>query len=319
MEKEKIYAGIDISKERLDVSLYPEDNCQTFSYDEKGMTAITEYLSKVHPAIVVLEATGGYETLIAASLSTAGIAVALTNPRQIRDFAKATGRLAKTDSIDARVIAHFAAAIKPLPKPVSDDQAQEFKDMLMRRRQIIEMITAEKNRLGKARGSVKKHIEAHIQWLQKELDDISHRLSEIVKSSPIWREKDDMLRSIPGVGPVLSLTLLADLPELGKLNRRQISALVGVAPFNRDSGLMRGKRTVWGGRSKVRAALYMSTLVATRYNPVIRAFYLRLCTAGKAKKVALTACMRKLLTIINAIIRTRTTWAAPVPVINDVG
>ncbi len=210
MESEKIYVGIDISKERLDVSLYPEDSCQTFSYDEKGVTAITEYLSKVRPAIVVLEATGGYEALIAASLSTAGIAVALTNPRQIRDFAKATGRLAKTDSIDARVIAHFAAAIKPSPKPVSDDQSQEFKDMLMRRRQIIEMITAEKNRLGKASGSVKKRIEAHIHWLQKELDNISQRLSETVKNSPIWREKDDMLQSIPGVGPVLSLTLLAD-------------------------------------------------------------------------------------------------------------
>jgi transposase len=319
MESEQIYAGIDISKEKLDLSLYPEDSGQTFSYDEKGVMDITEYLSKVRPAIVVLEATGGYETVVAAALSAAGIAVALTNPRQIRDFAKATGRLAKTDSIDARVIAHFAAAVKPSPKPVSDDQAREFKEMLMRRRQIIEMITAEKNRLGKARSSVKKRIEAHLQWLQRELDDINQQLSETVKNSPIWRKKNDMLRSIPGVGPVLSLTLLADLPELGKLNRRQISALVGVAPLNRDSGLWRGKRTVWGGRSKVRAALYMSTLVATRYNPVIRAFYLRLCAIGKAKKVAITACMRKLLTIINAIIKTRTTWAAPMPLINNIG
>jgi len=319
MEKEKVYVGIDVSKARLDVSLYPENDCRTFSYDEKGMAAITEYLRKVRPAIVVLEATGGYEMLIAASLGTAGIAVALTNPRQIRDFAKATGKLAKTDSIDARVIAHFAAAIKPLPKPVSDDLAQEFKDMLLRRRQVIDMITAEKNRLGKARGTVKKHIEAHIRWLQEELDDISQRLSEMVKNSPIWREKDSKLQSIPGVGPVLSLTLLADLPELGALNRRQISALVGVAPFNRDSGKMRGKRTVWGGRSKVRAALYMSTLVATRYNPVIKEFYLRLCLAGKAKKVALTACMRKFLTIINAIIRTGTTWRIPVSLTNQVG
>jgi transposase len=307
--KEKVYVGIDVSKEQLDVALYPQDTCRKFSNDDNGIGDLIIYLKDLTLAIVVLEATGGYEMPAVATLSTTGIPVTLANPRQIRDFAKATGRLAKTDGIDARVIAHFAAAIQPSPKSIPDDQTQEFKELLMRRRQVIEMITAEKNRLDKGGTAVKNLIETHIQWLQQQLDDINHRLDRTVKQSPLWREKDTLLRSVPGVGPVLSATLLADLPELGMLNRHKIAALVGVAPFNRDSGMMRGKRTVWGGRSKVRVALYMSTLVATRYNPVIRTFYLRLCSYGKSKKSAITACMRKLLIILNAIARTGLPWS----------
>jgi transposase len=308
MNNEQTYVGIDVSKEKLDIALRTMDTHREFTYDDEGITKLVMFLHGIKPAIVVLEATGGYETVVAASLGIENIPVAVANPRHIRDFAKATGKLAKTDALDARVIAHFAEAIKPQPQPVTDEQSRELKEVLARRRQIIEMITAEKNRLTKTGVHIRGHIEAHIEWLQRELDDINSRLSHLVKESPLWREKDNLLRSVPGVGFVLSITLLADLPELGRLNRHQIAALVGVAPFNRDSGIFRGKRTVWGGRARVRSALYMSTLVATRYNYVIRAFYERLCHAGKCKKAALTACMRKLLVILNAIIRTRIPW-----------
>lgn len=308
MNDEQIYVGIDISKEKLDIALRPTETHKEFTYDDAGITKLVKYLRGIKPAIVVLEATGGYETVVAASLGIENIPVAVANPRHVRDFAKATGKLAKTDALDARVIAHFAEAIKPQPQPVTDEQSRELKEVLARRRQIIEMITAEKNRLTKTGAHIKGHIEAHIEWLQRELDDINSRLSHLVKESPLWREKDNLLRSVPGVGFVLSITLLADLPELGRLNRHQIAALVGVAPFNRDSGTLRGKRTVWGGRARVRSALYMSTLVATRYNSVIRAFYERLCSVGKCKKAALTACMRKLLVILNAILRTGIPW-----------
>jgi transposase len=266
-------------------------------------------LEKLNPTLVVLEATGGIEMPVAATLAVAGIPIAVVNPRQVRDFARATGRLAKTDSIDAKVLALFAAAVRPQVRPLPDANEQELGDILSRRRQLVEMITAEKNRLRSARSkAVRTHIQAHITWLETELANIDSDLKRIIRESPVWREKDDLLKSVPGVGPVLSTTLLADLPELGTLNRRQIASLVGVAPFNRDSGKLRGKRMIWGGRAAVRTVLYMSTLVATRRNPVIRVFYQRLCAAGKAKKVALTACMRKLLTILNAMLKHGTPW-----------
>jgi transposase len=309
MEKEKVYVGIDVAKASMDMAVHKSEKRWSFSNEDKGILQAVFCLQELAPALIVLEATGGIEMPLVAALAAAGLPVVVANPRQIRDFARATGKLAKTDVIDARVIAHFAAAIKPTSRPLPDDQAQEFESILTRRRQVVEMITAEKNRLGYTRSNlVVEFIKDHIAGLERELDKLDNNLRSSVRGSPVWRDKDDLLRSVPGVGPVLSFTLLADLPELGTLDRRQIAALVGVAPFNRDSGNFRGKRAVWGGRAKVRAVLYMATVSATRYNPVMRTFYQRLCAAGKEKKVALTACMRKLLTILNAMLKHRTPW-----------
>ena len=258
--------------------------------------------------MVVLEATGGLELPVAAELATADIPVAVVNPRHVRDFAKAGGRLAKTDRLDAQVLAHFGLAIRPRARRLPDAETQALEAQLARRRQVVTMLTAEKNRLGTATKPVHKGIQRHIAWLEKDLAKLDDGLGDAIRQSPLWRMRDDLLKSVPGVGQVLSVTLLAELPELGTLNRRQIASLVGVAPINRDSGKMRGHRTVWGGRARVRQVLYMATLSATRSNPVIRAFYERLCAAGKAKKSALTACMRKLLVILNSIIRHGTCW-----------
>jgi transposase len=255
-----------------------------------------------------MEATGGFEMSLAAALGETGIPAAIVNPRQVRDYARSTGKLAKTDAIDAQILADFAAAVHPEPRPLADVQTRELKDILARRRQLNEMITAEKNRLQRARRVLRDHIKAHIAWMEKEMLDMDTALKQFIEESPIWREKDNLFQSVPGIGPVISTTLVVELPELGILNRKQIAALVGVAPFNRDSGKMRGKRKVWGGRASVRAALYMGTLVATRFNPVIRRFYQRLIAAGKTKKVAITACMRKLLIILNAMIKHLTPW-----------
>jgi transposase len=304
----KVYIGIDIGKAQIDIAVHPSEKQWSFSNNEPGINEAVKSIVGVSPALVVLEATGNLQVSLVAALAIAGITPAVVNPRQIRDFAKATGRLAKTDAIDARVIAHFAAAIHPEPRTLSNDQAQELKDIVARRRQVSDMLTAERNRLGSARKVVRPRIQSHIIWLQKELEDIDGNLRRAIQESPIWREKDDLLQSVPGIGPVTSATILTQLPELGTLNRRQIAALVGVAPFNRDSGTMRGKRTIWGGRSHVRAVLYMATMVAARFNPVIRNFYERLCAVGKAKKVALTACMRKLLTILNAMLKHHASW-----------
>ena len=261
---------------------------------------------------MVVEATGGFECPLAAALAIAAIPVAIVNPRQARDFAKATGRLAKTERIDAEVLAHFAEAVRPTPKAVPDEETREFSFILARRRQIVEMLTAEKNRLGAmASKPVKKRIEAHVRWLEKELESTDSDLDETIRASAIWRENEELLKkSVPGVGPVLARTLLAELPELGsgELNPKQLAALVGVAPLNRDSGTLRGRRTIWGGRERVREVLYMGALVATRFNPTIKEFYERLCARGKPKMVALVACMRKLLTILNAILKNRTPW-----------
>jgi transposase len=252
---------------------------------------------------VVLEATGGYQAAVVAALVVAKVPVAVVNPRQVRDFAKALGRLAKTDALDAAVLARFGQVVRPEPRAPIDEATLALEALLTRRRQIVEMITAEGNRLKQSATSVRPSIKAHINWLKHELADINRNLDSAIRDSPVWRETEDLLRSTPGVGRVLATTVLSELPELGKLNRKQISALVGVAPLNRDSGTMRGRREIWGGRASVRSALYMATLAATKHNPVIRRFYERLCQAGKMKKVALVACMRKLLTILNAMMR----------------
>lgn len=308
MEKERVYVGIDVAKANMDAAEYPSGQQWSFTNDEKGINQAVSRLRDLSPALVVMEATGDVELPLVAALAVAGLPIVVVNPRQIRDFARAMGRLSKTDAIDARVIAYFAATVQPKPRPLPDIQTQELSAILARRRQVVEMIVAERNRLGVASKAVREGIQDHIAWLEKELANIDNNLTHNIRKSAVWREKYELLRSVPGIGPVVSATLLGDLPELGNLNRKQIAALVGVAPLNRDSGIFRGKRSVWGGRAKVRAALYMATLTATRYNAVIRCFYQRLCAAGKEKKVALVACMRKLLTILNAMIRSGAPW-----------
>jgi transposase len=265
-------------------------------------------LQELQPTLVVLEATGGLELPLVAALGVAGLPVAVVNPRQVWDFAKATGRLAKTDRLDAQVLAHFAQAVRPQPRPLPDTQGQELAALLTRRQQLVQMLTAEKNRLGSALPPVRPSLQAHIRWLEHQLSELDRGLRDTIKESPLWRAKDNLIQGVPSIGPVASLTLLADLPQLGTLSRQQISALVGVAPLNRDSGSLRGKRGIWGGRARVRAALYMAALVATRCNPPIQNFYQRLLAAGKAKKVALVACMRKLLTILNSMLKHHRSW-----------
>ena len=260
--------------------------------------------------LVLLEATGGLELPMVVALATAALPVVVVNPRQVRDFAKATGTLAKTDTLDAAVLAHFADAIRPDVRPLRDAETQVLASLVARRHQVVAMLVSEKNRLRRAISAVRPRVEAHIAWLEQELEDLDQGLRQTLRQSPLWREKDDLLRTVPGVGEQLSLTLLAYLPELGTLDRRQVAALVGVAPFNRDSGTLRGKRTVWGGRARTRAVLYMGALVASQYNPVIRDFYRRLLAAGKPKKLALTACMRKLLVILNSMLKHRSPWRA---------
>ncbi len=309
MEQEAIYVGIDVAKARVDVAVRPADDGWKVPNDDAGIRQLVSRLKTFEPAMVVMEASGGLELPLVAALASEGLPVVIVNPRQVRDFARATGKLAKTDALDAAVLAHFGEAVRPAVRPLRDAETQALSSLAVRRHQLVTMLTSERNRLNTAIAiTVRSSIEAHIEWLQRELDDLDKDLRQTIRQSPVWREKDDLLRSVPGVGPQVSLTLLAHLPELGTLNRRQIAALVGVAPFNRDSGSLRGRRTVWGGRARVRAALYMGALVATRYNPVIGAFYHRLLAAGKPKKLALTACMRKLLVILNSMLRHRSAW-----------
>ena len=306
--------GIDVAKAELVVAARPSGARWTTPNDEHGVHALVERLRADGPALIVLEATGGYELLAVAALAAAGLPVVVANPRQVRDFAKATGQLAKTDRIDADVLALFAERVRPAVRPLPDADAQELDALLGRRRQLLEMLQAERNRLGQVFGRgkplVKKSLRAHIAYLERELRIADTDLGAMIRESPAWRERDDLLQSVPGVGPVLSLTLLAELPELGRLTRREIAKLVGVAPLSRDSGTLRGRRFVQGGRAGVRAVLYMAALVATKRNVVIRAFYQRLLAAGKPKKLALVACMRKLLTILNTMARTRERWRA---------
>ena len=312
MKQEETYVGIDVAKARVDIATRPGGDVWSVDYDEQAVSELVFSLLAMEPTMVLLEATGGLEVPLVSALAAAALPVVVVNPRQVRDFARATGKLAKTDALDAQVLAHFAEAVRPSVRPLRDADTQELNFLTTRRSQLVTMLVSEKNRLGRASHSVRPRIQSHITWLEQELSDLDNDLREALRRSPVWREKDDLLRSVPGVGEQLSLSLLAYLPELGTLNRKQIAALVGVAPFNRDSGPRRGKRSVWGGRSRVRATLYMASLSASRYNPVLRVFYQRLLAAGKPKKVALTACMRKLLTILNAMIRSGQHWTPQV-------
>jgi transposase len=311
MEAAAVFIGIDVAKTRLDIAVRPAQEHWTAPNDDPGIGEVVQRLQELRPTLVVLEATGGLEIPVAAALAAAAVPLAVVNPRQVRNFAKAVGQLAKTDALDAHLLARFAEVIRPTPRPLPDADAQALSALLARRYQVLGMLVAEQQRLGTALPSVRPRLEAHIAWLREELADIDRDLRQTIRSSPLWREKDDLLRSVPGIGPVLSTTLVAELPELGQLDRKQIAALVGVAPLNCESGILRGRRIIWGGRSRVRAALYMATLVAIRYNPVIQQFYERLCAGGKAKKVALTACLHKLLIILNAILRQRIPWQMP--------
>jgi transposase len=308
MTKEAVYVGVDVAKDTLDVADSISRETRQFSNDLGGISQAVQHIASLKPAGVVLEATGNLEMPLAAELQAMGLPVVIINPRQVRDFARATGVLAKTDAIDARILALFGLRIKPEMRPLPDKQAREMGSLLTRRRQLIEMLIAERNRLSRALEDVQPNIKDHIKWLKEAMSDINNDLERRIQSSPTWHEKDILLRSVPGIGKVVSTTLLIELPELGQLNRRKVAALVGIAPLNHDSGTMRGKRTVWGGRAALRAALYMAALVATKRNPIIAAFYLRLLEAGKVKKVALVACMRKLLTMVNAMMRDRIVW-----------
>lgn len=308
MVEHPVFVGIDVAKATLDVAVAPTAERWTLAYTEREVAGLVTRLTSLHPALVVLEATGGLEGPLVGALATAGLPVVVVNPRQVRDFAKATGTLAKTDALDAAVLAHFAAAVRPTPRPLPDAATQALAALVTRRRQLVGMLTAERNRLAQAPRALRAEIQGHITWLQRRLGRLDEDLNQAIRTSPAWRAQDDLLQSAPGVGPVLARTLLASLPELGTLNRKAIAALVGVAPLNRDSGTFRGRRRVWGGRAAVRAVLYMGTLVAVRHNPVLRAFYQRLRAAGKLPKVALTACMRKLLTILNAMVKHQQRW-----------
>jgi transposase len=303
------FVGIDVAKAQLDIAIRPSRERWAVPNDADGVVTLVERLQALHPTLIVLEATGGLErATTAALLATAGLPVVVVNPRQARDFARATGQLAKTDALDARVLAHFADVIRPTPRPLPDAQTQELRALLGRRQQLVGMRTAEHNRLAGTSARLTKDIEAHITWLNTGIATLDDDLETMLRASPLWRENDDLLQSAKGIGPVCARTLLLELPELGTLTRQQIAALVGVAPLNCDSGTLRGRRTIWGGRAHVRTVLYMGTLVATRFNPQIKAFYERLLAAGKVKKVALTACMHKLLTILNAMLKHRTPW-----------
>ena len=308
MDAPRTYVGIDVAKAKLDVASYPPSLTATVGNTEDDIVDLVDVVQTVAPVLIVVEATGGYELALVRALVEAGLPVIVVNPRQVRDFAKATGQLAKTDAIDAQVLALFAARVQPTLRPHPTPATQELAALLARRRQLVEMLTAEKHRRGQAPAAVRPGIQAHVDWLTQQVTTLDDDLTTTIRQSPVWQEQEDLLQSVPGVGPVMSRTVLADLPELGTLTRRQIAALVGVAPLNRDSGTWRGARTCWGGRAPVRTALYMATLVATRCNPVIRQAYQALCARGKKRKVALVACMRKLLTILNAMLKHRTSW-----------
>jgi len=293
----RVYAGIDVSKAYLDAAERPEGG------EARPGWRVANDAAGIDALVARLLGIGGSEVV-----ALAGLPVAIVNPRRVRDFARGVGRLAKTDELDAQALAHYGEAVRPEPKPLPDAQAEEFGALLARRRQVVGMLTAEKNRLHSSVGRVRAHAVEHIAWLEGQMGELDRELDRAVRGSALWREKDELLRSVPGVDPVLSTTLLAELPELGELDHGKVAALAGVAPLNRDSGKLRGRRTVWGGRARLRAALYMGALTGVRFNPVLKEFYERLLAAGKPKKVALTACMHKLLTILNAMLRHRTRW-----------
>ena len=305
---EQVFVGIDVSKAHLDVAVWEGGEAWRVGNDEEGIHEVVEQMKELSPTLIVVEATGGLEVALVAESGFAGLPVAVVNPKRVRDFARSTGQLAKTDKLDAKVLAHFAQAVRPEVRPLRTEEEEQLAGLVIRRRQVVDMIISEKNRRCTTRPHLRERLDKHIEWLQEELKALDEEIEQFIKGSPMWKEKQELLQSAPGVGPVTSATLLAQLPELGELSGRKISALVGVAPVNKDSGKKRGKRRVFGGRAPVRRTLYMATLSATKSNPVIRAFYERLLARGKEKKVALTACMRKLLVILNAMIRHRKPW-----------
>ena len=306
MEGEARFVGIDVSKAQLDVAVRPTGKRWTLPYDQTGIEGLIPQIVDLEPALVLLEATGGLELPLVAALAAAALPVVVVNPRQVRDFAKATGTLAKTDTLDAGVLAHFAGAVRPEVRPLKDAETQVLNSLTARRRQVMTMLVSKKNRLGAAIGAVSPRIEAHIAWLEQELSDLDKGLRQTLRRSPVWREKDDLLRTVPGAGEQISLTLPANLPELGTLNRRQIAALVGVAPYNRDSGALRGKRAVWGGRSRVRGRPLHGSVGSQPPQPCYPGLLPE--AAGKPKKVALVASMRKLLVILNGMLKHGSPW-----------
>jgi transposase len=307
-----VFVGIDVSKARLDGYSNPRAEHFTHPNDEAGIAATVARLKALGPTLIVLEATGGLEAPLAAALAAAKLPVAVVNPRQVRDLAKAMGTRAKTDAIDAEILAHFAEKIRPEVRDLPDEEARLFEAILARRRQLLEMRVAEQNRLGSATApKVRRDLQAHIRYLDRRVEEMDTELESAIEKSEVYRAKDDLLRGVPGIGPVASRTLLASLPELGKLNAKRIAALAGLAPMARDSGTLKGRRMICGGRADVRSALYMATLSAVRYNPTLKAFYDRLRAVGKPAKLALTAAARKLLTILNAMLKANQAWAPP--------
>lgn len=308
MSAETPFVGIDVAQDWLDLACHPSGEPQRQPNDETGISALLQYLRPLQPQLIVLEATGGLERQLVAALAAAALPVVVVNPRQVRDFARATGQLAKTDALDAVLLAQFGAAVKPVLRPLPDEQQQQLAGLVTRRRQLVAMLVSEKNHRASASAAVRPGVQKHIDHLEGLLRELERDLDQLITNSPLWQAKRDLLTGIKGVGPVLRRVLIAEVPELGQLSRQRIAKLVGVAPLNRDSGTRRGKRCCWGGRAQVRTTLYMATLVATRWNPVIKLFYQRLLAKGKPKKVALTACMRKLLTILNALVKQNTPW-----------
>jgi transposase len=300
--------GIDVSHGELVVAQQPPAAVWTFPNDSAGAADLVRRLRPLRPTRIVLEATGGYERTVVAALATAGLPVVVANPRQVRDFARGLGQLAKTDPVDAAILALFAERVQPEPRPVPDAALHALEAVVTRRRQLLDMLTAERNRLELAAPPVQADLRKHIDWLKRRVAKLDRDLDQKIQASPVWRTRDNLLQSTPGVGPTVSRTLLGALPELGTLTHKQIAALVGLAPMARDSGRWRGRRRITGGRAPVRAALYMAALVASRHNPAIHTFYARLLAAGKPKKLALTACMHKLLTILNAMVKANTVW-----------
>jgi transposase len=304
----EIFVGIDVSKAKLDIAIWDSEVSWNLRNEAEGWHELVKRLKACKPTLIVIEASGGLEQSLVAELSLENLPVAVVNPTRVRNFARSTGQWAKTDKLDARMIAHFAQAIRPKVRPLRTTEEERLNALVTRRRQVIQILVAEKNRKATTHGSLQERVQQHIDWLESELQDLDREIEHFIQESPDWQEKAALLRSVPGIGPVTASTMLAELPELGTRNRQQIAALVGVAPVNKDSGKKRGKRRVFGGRAPVRRALYMATLVATRSNPIIRRFYERLLANGKEKKVALTACMRKLLVILNSMIRHNQPW-----------
>ena len=302
------FVGIDAGKRKNDVHVHGMAEGWEYANDAEGIRELVDSMLQLSPTLIVVEATGGYERRMVAEVSAAGLPIAVVNPTRVRRFADSLGQLAKTDKIDARTIAHFASVVRPPIRALKSEEEEYLGDLLDRRRQLIAMQTAEKNRLHTSRGRISEDIKEHLNWLAAKLDELDGEIADMIGSSQEWSEKATLLRSVPGVGPVMTAALLADLPELGTLNRQKIAALVGVAPFNKDSGKKRGKRRIFGGRAAVRRTLYMAALAGTRHNPVIKRFYNHLLDQGKEKKVALTACMRKLLVILNAMVRKQEFW-----------